>query len=260
MWRSRHRENVGVETNQLHRPTYVINHRRAALQRRLHHSRTSGPTTCEDDGSGEIGAVPGHGGFLIHLPSVVCTRSPRDEEHKTGLSVNLRRDAVFCLWVRAPCRRSPRRLDAHHCSTPTRPGPDRTASSPATRSGLAGLPVSSSKSGRSFWVIVMRVMPSGTTSTSSPIAEAALCRALQHRAVRGQRRTEHRRLVFRRTRDPAARGRCDRRAWPTSDCVLSEIRQRQASGTMDRLWRRLEPIIVWNGFGEFEVSTMRRRR
>ena len=37
-------------------------------------------------------------------------------------------------------------------------------------------------------------------------------------------------------------------------------RQREASGTIDRLWRRLECILVWNGFGEFEVSTMRRSR
>ena len=41
---------------------------------------------------------------------------------------------------------------------------------------------------------------------------------------------------------------------------IAEIRQREASGTMDRLWRCLESIIVWNGFGEFEVSTMRRSR
>ena len=37
----------------------------------------------------------------------------------------------------------------------------------------------------------------------------------------------------------------------------AEIRQREAPGTIDRLWRRLECILVWNGFGEFEVSTMR---
>ena len=40
----------------------------------------------------------------------------------------------------------------------------------------------------------------------------------------------------------------------------AEIRQREAPGTIDRLWRRLECILVWNGFGEFEVSTMRRSR
>ena len=37
-------------------------------------------------------------------------------------------------------------------------------------------------------------------------------------------------------------------------------RQREASGTIDRLWRSLECILAWNGFGEFEVSTMRRSR